>query len=175
MESAGHVAVCRADVGLSGCKGAQEMKTAKRSDWQTKPLPPKRSTISLARHFSAHDIERMRYGLVPEQMEDKWFVYWQSDTLFFHRSWTGYCIYIVRFALENGSYRMVEADVNRDPEQYGETNDDRDAKMISYLIDVLLLKQNADFPSDEQNTEKRTLQQWSQVGRAMLGQNLKHE
>ena len=22
-------------------------------------------------------------------MEDKWFIYWKDDALFFHRSWTG--------------------------------------------------------------------------------------
>jgi len=33
-------------------------------------------------------------GLVPEEIEDKWFIYWEDDTLFFHRSWTGNCIYV---------------------------------------------------------------------------------
>jgi hypothetical protein len=42
--------------------------------------------------------------------------------------------------------------------------------MISYLIDVLFLGRQADFPSDEPDSEKTALQQWSQVGRAMLGQ-----
>ena len=41
---------------------------------------------------------------------------------------------------------MIEADVNRDPEQYKETSDKRDAEMISYLVDTLLLHQEAVFP-----------------------------
>jgi hypothetical protein len=146
------------------------MKAAKESDWQTQPLPSQRSTIPVDRRFSSAEIQRLRSGLVPEEMEDKWFIYWQDDTLFLHRSWTGFCVYVVRFAPEGDAYRMVEAEVNRDPEQYRETNDDRDARMISYLIDVLLLGRQADFPSDEPVSEKTALQQWSQVGRAMLGQ-----
>jgi hypothetical protein len=146
------------------------MKAAKESDWQTQPLPSQRSTIPLDRRFSSAEIQRLRSGLVPEEMEDKWFIYWQDDTLFLHRSWTGFCVYVVRFAPEGDAYRMVEAEVNRDPEQYRETNDDRDARMISYLIDVLFLGRQADFPSDEPDSEKTALQQWSQVGRAMLGQ-----
>jgi hypothetical protein len=151
------------------------MKTAKQFDWQTKPLPPQRSTVALDRRFSAHEIQRMRLGLVPEEMEDKWFVYWENDRLFFHRSWTGNCIYIVRFAAEGDSYRMVEAEVNRDPEQYREINNALDVRMISYLIDVLLLKQDAEFPSEEQDPERKAFTKWSQVGRAMLGQYPKNE
>ena len=35
--------------------------------------------------------------------EDKWFIYWENDTLFFHRSWTGVCVYIVRFTSPAGT------------------------------------------------------------------------
>jgi len=147
------------------------MKNAKRSDWGTKELPLKRITISLNRSFSPDEIQRMRTGVVPEQMEDKWFIYWENNSLFFHRSWTGSCIYVARFTIEGDCQRMVEAEVNRDPEQYGGTSDEHDSKMISYLIDVLLLQQEAAFPSDELSSKKRTLMEWSQVGRAMLGQH----
>ena len=77
-------------------------------------------------------------------MEDKWFIYWNDDALFFHRSWTGFCIYVVRFAADGATWRMIQADVNRDRRQYEETDDDRDARLISYLIDVLLLGRHAD-------------------------------
>jgi hypothetical protein len=147
------------------------VKTAKPTDWKIKPLPSKRATIRLDRTFSPREIKRISNGLVPRQMEDKWFIYWKDNTLYFHRSWTGYCIYIVRFVAQSDSFRMIEADVNRDPEQYKETSDERDTEMISYLIDVLLLHQKAVFPSYEPSSEKQALKQWSLVGRAMLGQH----
>ncbi len=147
------------------------MKTAKPEDWKTESLPMQRTTIALSRIFSAHEIERMRRGVVPEQMEDKWFVYWKDDALFFHRSWTGFCIYIVRFAPKDGGWEMFEADVNRDSEQYRELNDARDAAMIIYLVDVLLLHQDAAFPSSEPSAEKSALINWSQVGRTMFDQH----
>jgi hypothetical protein len=114
-------------------------------------------------------------GLVPEEMEDKWFIYWQDDALFFHRSWTGFCVYIVRFSPEGDGHRMVQADLNRDPEQYGGTSDEHDARMISYLIDLLLLRQEAAFPTDEADPQKHALMAWSQVGRAMLGHHPRQE
>lgn len=151
------------------------MKIAKQSDWKTTALPSKQGTMSLDRSFSSDEIRRMQAGLVPEQMEDKWFVYWHEDTLFFHRSWTGICIYAARFVPDGDSYQMFEVDVNRDPEEYGGTNDDHDAKMIEYLIDVLLLRKFAEFPSEESDSEKKALMQWSQVGRAMFGEHPKDE
>jgi hypothetical protein len=66
---------------------------------------------------------------------------------------------------------MIEADANRDPEQYKETGDKRGAEMSLYLIDVLLLHQYAVFPGDDPSSEKLALLKWSQVGRAMLGQH----
>ena len=110
----------------------------------------------------------MRSGLVPGQMEDKWFIYWQDDTLYFHRSWTGFCVYVVRFEADGDSCRMAEADLNRERSQYDQTDDDHDAAMISYLIDVLLLDREADFPTDAADPGEAALQQWSEVGRAML-------
>jgi hypothetical protein len=147
------------------------MKTAKSTDWKTEALPEKRTTIPLSRIFSAGEMDRIRQGLVPEEMEDKWFIYGAEDTLYFHRSWTGYCIYVVRFADEGRAWRMVEADVNRDPSQYNETDDESDLEMISYLIDVLLLRQDAVFPSHDASPENSALMNWSQVGRAMLGEH----
>ena len=151
------------------------MTPAKQTDWQRIELPSKRRTIRLSRTFSPHEMQRIQMGLVPEQMEDKWFIYWQDDALYFHRSWTGYCVYVVRFEINDDSCHMFEADLNRDPEQYSETSDVHDAAMISYLIDVLLLQQDADFPSDDADGECTALKQWSEVGRAMFGQHPGHD
>ena len=151
------------------------MKMAKPTDWKIQALPSKRTTIRLEQTFSPQEMKRIRRGLVPEQMEDKWFICWKDDILFFHRSWTGFCIYVVRFAAEGDRYKMIEADVNRDPEQYNEASDERDAERISYLVDVLLLHQEAVFPSDKPSSEKQALMNWSQAGRAMLGQHPNNE
>ena len=147
------------------------MRTAQPSDWKTEDIPSKRTTISLGRGFSSEEMDVIQRGIVPEQMEDKWFVYWKDGSLFFHRSWTGYCVYIVRFATEGDGWKMIEADLNRDPEQHGVTNDERDAELISYLLDVVLLHRDAIFPSEEPSSDKSTLINWSLIGRAMLGKH----
>ena len=146
------------------------MKTAKASDWKTKPLPSIHTTVNLGRTFSIEEMDCIRRGFIPEEMEDKWFIYWQDDTLFFHRSWTGFCIYVAHFQCTNGEWRVIGAEVNADPEQHHLSSDRLEPKLIDYLIDLLLLRRDASFPSDSRSPGESAIQAWSLVGRAMLGQ-----
>lgn len=147
------------------------MNEAQPGDWRIEELPPKRTSIRLDQIFSSQEMKHIRLGCVPEQMENKWFIYWKDSNLIFHRSWTGFCIYVVRFAPEPDGFRMIDAAVNRDPEQYAETSDQKDAEMIVYLIKTLLLHEETPFPSNEPSSEKKAALNWSQVGRAMLGEH----
>jgi len=151
------------------------MKATKQSDWTTNPLPSLHVSIPLDRSFSPAEMERIQRGLMPQQQEDKWFIYWQEDTLYFHRSWTGNCLYVVYFENQDGVARMVRTGINRDPDQYSETNDQHDARLISYLIDVLLLRRPADFPSEDSDDPLRAIQNWGLVGRAMFDEHPESE
>lgn len=147
-----------------------DMSSAKSTDWETHRLPETSVKIRLNREFSEEEMTRVRRGVIPEQMEDKWFIYWADDCLFFHRSWTGFCTYVVQFADGDRGAVMVSADVNRETDQYSETDDAVDAKMISYLIDVVLLHRDATFPEAEDlSPEEQAIKNWTEVGRAMLG------
>jgi hypothetical protein len=151
------------------------MKAAKATDWQTLPLPAQRASFAVERTFSQAEIERIRLGLIPEEMEDKWFIYWQDDTLHLHRSWTGVCIYVLRFAEEGDAWKVTRAEVNRDPEQYSQTSDASDASLVSYLIDVLLLGRRAEFPIGDPASPESAISNWSFVGRAMFGRHPRDE
>ena len=54
----------------------------------------------------------------------------EGDTLYAHRSWTGYCIYRIDFRKDN---RHVVT-VTRDPEQYTCTSVEEDRKRIIDLL-----------------------------------------
>jgi hypothetical protein len=144
------------------------MMPVRPTDWKNLPMSEIRTTIRLDRAFSDEEMARIRQGLKPEAMEDKWFVYWDKDVLYFHRSWTGICIYAVRFHVDRHGYRMIEAEINRDPEEYSQKNDQFDARLISFLIDVLLLEQGAEYPAEEGASAPDPLALWSLVGRANL-------
>ena len=105
------------------------------------PMPIQHAPLLLNRVFSGDQAALLRLGFAPREMQDKWFIYFENDVLYFHRSWTGYCIYQVFFAAEaGGALRMTRAIVNRDPQQYQETHDERDVETISQVMDAFLLQ-----------------------------------
>jgi hypothetical protein len=123
------------------------MMDATRQSWdKLQPLPDERIPLSLQRTFSVEEFEQMRRGFVPERMEDKWFIFCEENTLFFHRSWTGYCIFQLSLKPEETKYVVSELLVNRDEKQYSGTNPQYDVKLLSFLIDSLLLNQRTPLP-----------------------------
>lgn len=110
---------------------------ARPGDWQTQPLPGCVAALPFTRSFSADEFGRLRQGLVPEVMEDRWFVVWHDDALWLHRSWTGLCIYRVRFAAEGERFAGAEVLVNREPGQYTGT-DAHDLRSLDALLDTVL-------------------------------------
>jgi hypothetical protein len=77
---------------------------------------------------------RIAHGLIPERMEDRWFIYLDDDTLQVHRTGTGVCVYQVVFALCPEGVRVKQARVNRDKNQYPATNDAYDASQLDALL-----------------------------------------
>src|SRR3954471_6767932 len=108
---------------------------ATRDDWKTTPLPAQRQEITLERVYSADEFERIRKGTIPAAMEDKWFMYYDVPWLFVHRSWTGVCVFQVRFDGAGGAAHVVEALVNRDDAEYHSTGDAADARLLGALLD----------------------------------------
>lgn len=104
--------------------------TAVKGDWKTSEMPAKHDTFILDRSFTPEQMKALRKGNIPQEMEDKWFWYMEGDTLFAHRSWTGFCIYRIAFSPDN-HHRVT---VNRDPEQYGCTNVDEDRNSLNKLL-----------------------------------------
>lgn len=111
---------------------------ASRDAWKTLPMPQARARLDFDRSYDAGDFARIQAGLVPEAMEDKWFVFYETPWLYCHRSWTGFAIYALRFEATHAGARVAEAWVNRDPGQYGEVDDAQDGRRLGLLIDGLL-------------------------------------
>lgn len=105
---------------------------ANRSSWNSSPLPAQREKLSIERTFSEEEYNCLSRGWIPEGMDDKWFIFMEKDILHFHRSWTGFCIYEVYFDDERA---IRETWVNRDSEQYTQTNGKNDENLLMILID----------------------------------------
>jgi hypothetical protein len=117
-----------------------------RQSWSNLPLPQQRACLFFPREFTAEEYEQIRHGVIPEAMEDKWFIFLEDDVIYFHRSWTGFCIYQLNLKKDESNYTVVEALVNRDPSQYSATDEEYDKKLLTFLIDNLLLGRSSMFP-----------------------------
>ncbi|MGA7887813.1 MAG: HD domain-containing protein [Acidobacteriaceae bacterium] len=125
-------------------------KVATKRDHLNLPMPESRQRLPLRRTFNTGESILIRRGFVPASMDDKWFIYFNSATseLLIHRSWTGYCIYILKLRKKDDGYEISEAWVNRDSEQFSSKDIGLDAEVASWLIDVFLLGKRRDFPSN---------------------------
>jgi hypothetical protein len=108
---------------------------ATRSSWTVHRCPTKRSPLNLAGTCSEAEYEQIKAGLIPDGMDDKWFMFFEAPWLYVHHSWTGFCVYGVRFEPSSQGATIVEAWVNRNKKQYRVTNDEYDAIWLKFLID----------------------------------------
>jgi hypothetical protein len=122
------------------------VKSATRDDWKIEPMPEALAPIPYAHVFDAAEHARVIRGIVPEEMEDKWFVFYEAPWLWFHRSWTGFAIYAVKLLVTDVGSTVEGAWVNRSPEQYRETDDAYDREVLSFLVERLLLGRDVRFP-----------------------------
>lgn len=113
-------------------------------------MPAKSVTIDLEPHFYApQDVIRMKRGFIPWDMDQKWFIYCTDEHINFHRSWTGNLIYKVNiYEGPDGEWVLKSAKINRDPEQYGGTDNAKDERNIFRLIDYFLVKDHAGYQKD---------------------------
>jgi hypothetical protein len=107
-------------------------------------MPSANKVIDLDLHYSAAAMSAIRCGFRPQEMDDRWLAYMDGETLCLHRSWSGYCIFEVRFSPDGAGFRAIKAIVNRDPAQYRSDGDDADQQAISAII-------NGYFLSDPQS------------------------
>lgn len=111
---------------------------AQRGDATLLPLPEARATLSadsFARTYTPVQFAWLKQGVVPREMEDKWFVFYEAPWLYLHRSWTGYAIFQARFEERAAGVTLVEALVNQDPAQYTERDLAAAARYLLGLLD----------------------------------------
>lgn len=117
-------------------------------------MPEQTAVLYYQAQFSVQEFDQISTGLIPQKMEDKWFIVLEGKTLKLYRSWSGNCIYQVDFAQEDFHYYVSRAIVNRDPAQYLETDNAYDCLLLNFLIRNLLLGQDVPFPMPPKSPEE---------------------
>lgn len=140
---------------------------ARPDDWNRSPLPAEQRLVPWGRKFSENEMASIRMGFKPLEMEDKWFIYFENGILHCHRSWTGMCIFEVRFEKQGDGWSATEFRVNNDQEQYRGGDDSFETELLSALIDMLLLHRASPIPHPHSDAGENLLWAWHIFGRGL--------
>lgn len=111
---------------------------AKKGSWEILPMPEKRKAIPFKALYTGADAENIVNGFIPRQMEDKWFIYYKDNQLYFHRSWTGICVYIVKFNVLDTGMTVSETLINNDKSQYISDDTKAELSTLLFVIECIL-------------------------------------
>ena len=101
------------------------------------PMPASRGKVDIQRAFTAGEVAQLELGMLPQGMDDHWFAFFEDDWLYFHRSWSGICKYMVKIArAEDGSAQIGEAWANT--KERLTLSKDYDARLLRHLIERVL-------------------------------------
>jgi hypothetical protein len=104
--------------------------------WLSKvqPLGRRRVEVAYQRTFSASEADKLRAGLWPQEMDDRWVVHLGESSLDLWRSWTGHCIYSLpaRGAIEGVAVGPLF--VNSDSQQYQRPADAEDIRIFESIV-----------------------------------------
>lgn len=108
-----------------------------------------KSVLGMKRRFSQQEMSQIVLGFVPPSMDDRWFVYFDSrrSHLRIHRSWGGFCIFILKLEQDEDGAYVSNSWVNRNPAQYGNSDLNYDVSVANWIVDTLLLKIELEFPT----------------------------
>lgn len=112
----------------------QKKKVATKDSWKTLPMPEKNVVIPTDITIPDAAIRIVKYGHIPDAMEDHWFMYCDETTIRYYRSWTGFCIFEAKYVELGDVCRITELKINREPSQYGSKGNKKDAYLFMALL-----------------------------------------
>ncbi|WDF80815.1 hypothetical protein PQ469_12435 [Mucilaginibacter sp. KACC 22773] len=114
------------------------MKPTNEHDWKAIPFPFEHEKIILNKVLTNEGYNALILGHRPHGMDDRWFVYCKDSWLYLHRSWTGYCIFKIKLDMIDGNYKLTEAHLSRDQDQYRSSSKESDIEVINLVIDLVI-------------------------------------
>lgn len=114
------------------------MKVATRKSWgKVKPIDqPKRLETEL--RFTEQDFLKLKCGIIPRDMDERWFIFFEDGFLYMHRSWTGFGIYKARIIEEAGVYWIREFWAERNQERFRNEDDEYDIARLRKLTEMVI-------------------------------------
>lgn len=88
--------------------------------------------VSVPQNFylTAKQMDIIRYGHIPDAMEDHWYMYCDDTAIHYLRSWTGFQIFEAHYEKCGDEYRITEVRINNNPNEHRLRN--VDAKVVLF-------------------------------------------
>ena len=96
--------------------------------------------------FDSEQFARLKEGVIPKGMEDKWFIYYEEPHLFLHRSWTGQPVYRLTLRNTGNGSKVTEAMWSKDLAAVSKWSIQYEVALLDFLVCTLLLGQTKAFP-----------------------------
>jgi len=122
-----------------------EPRAALPTSWEREPFTSGVS-IPYKAVFSEKQFARLKIGLVPKRMEDKWFIYYEEPHLFLHRSWTGQPVYRLALRKTPDGAEIDEALWSKVLAEAPDPDPGYQVQLIDFLLSNLLLGESKPFP-----------------------------
>jgi hypothetical protein len=119
---------------------------ASATSWKHKPF---KDGIPLPFHaiFDSEQFAVVRTGFIPQEMEQKWFIYCEEPYLFIHRSWTGRPVYRLALRKVQKGAEVTEALWSKDLAEAPGASFDYGVQMLDYLVSSFFLDQSKPLPA----------------------------
>jgi hypothetical protein len=124
----------------------EESMSARPDSWKSEPIVDA-VTLPFSASFSSVEFDRIKLGIVPKVMEDKWFIYFEWPSLFLHRSWTGQRVFRVDIEQLDSGFRVSTAVCAASV--LTSNSAEYQAEVLKFLISNLLLGKGFPFPKPE--------------------------
>lgn len=92
--------------------------------------------------FTIDEMEKIKLGLIPKSMDDRWFVFFEENKLFIYRSWSGKLIYVCKFSEDSQSPQLISGQLNIEAfEDTTLVNMIEESEKMEFVIKRIMLSQ----------------------------------
>ena len=85
-------------------------------------------------YLTAKQMEVIKWGHIPDAMEDHWYMFCDDTTINYLRSWTGFHIFEAHYVKCGDEYRITELRINNNPDEHRLVNTDAAVALFYALL-----------------------------------------
>lgn len=108
-----------------------------KKDWKLEPFSDIHENLVLEHYLSREDVEILKLGFKPADMDDRWFTYYEGGRLYCYRSWSGLCMFVVTLNADSSEqYVTAYSYIEKRTEDLNSFATRTLKKLLPYLVEL---------------------------------------